>query len=126
MTTHQGHVLVVDDSHELLGLMSALLENAGLDAVTSHTPQQALALARQQDLCLLITDLDMPEMDGLQLLQQIRQLPGHAKLPVLLMSGHRLDGLAPQPGLHLLEKPFSIAQFNQLLDRALSCQPVDG
>lgn len=118
-------VLVVDDNVDLLGLLSVLLEDAGCDAVTTSSAGQALALAAGAPFALMITDLQMPGMDGLELIARIRALPGQAALPVMVMSGHPLHALAAEPLLFRLEKPFSVAQFNQLLGQALPARAPD-
>ena len=80
-------ILVVDDSSETTDMLSKLLEMDGAEVQTARGGMEALALAGQSDFDLVISDISMPEMDGYQLLQQLRQLPQMAKVPALALTG---------------------------------------
>lgn len=119
-------VLVVDDNPELVELIEMLLLNSGYQAVAVHCSSQALALAEQQRFSALFTDLMMPGMNGHELIQAVRNTTHNRELPVVIMSGLAMSEQAiDQPGIYHLEKPFSLADFNRALERAMVWQAVD-
>jgi len=80
-------ILVVDDSNETTDMLSKLLEMDGAQVHTARGGMEALALAGKSEFDLVISDISMPEMDGYQLLQQLRQLPQMANVPALALTG---------------------------------------
>ena len=80
-------ILVVDDSNETTEMLSKLLEMDGAKVRTARGGSEALALADNAAFDLVISDISMPEMDGYQLLQQLRQLPQMANVPALALTG---------------------------------------
>lgn len=80
-------ILVVDDSSETTAMLGKLLEMDGAYVQTAGGGREALALARKSTFDLVISDISMPEMDGYQLLQNLRSLPQMANVPVLALTG---------------------------------------
>jgi chemotaxis protein histidine kinase CheA len=82
-------ILVVEDSFTVRELQRSILEAAGYSVVTGRDGIDALAvLARNTDVALVVTDLEMPELDGLGLTRAIRANPSLAGLPVVVVSSH--------------------------------------
>src|SRR5688572_331557 len=80
-------ILVVDDSSETTDMLSKLLEMDGAEVHTARGGVEALALAGRSEFDLVISDISMPEMDGYQLLQELRQMPQMANVPALALTG---------------------------------------
>jgi PAS domain S-box-containing protein len=80
-------ILVVDDSSETTDMLSKLLEMDGAEVHTARGGMEALAIAGESVFDLVISDISMPEMDGYQLLQELRRLPQMAKVPALALTG---------------------------------------
>lgn len=80
-------ILVVDDSTETTDMLSKLLEMDGAHVQTACGGREALALARKSSFDLVISDISMPEMDGYQLIQNLRRLPKMANVPALALTG---------------------------------------
>jgi PAS domain S-box-containing protein len=80
-------ILVVDDSSETTDMLSKLLEMDGAEVHTARGGREALAIAGESEFDLVISDISMPEMDGYQLLQELRQLPQMSKVPALALTG---------------------------------------
>jgi len=80
-------VLVVDDQFTVRELQRRILEGAGYDVLTGANGREALdVIAREPDIDLVITDIEMPEMDGFALLDQVRAQEQTETLPVVIVS----------------------------------------
>lgn len=104
-------ILAVDDDTELRSVLVDELERHGFDVVGAEDADDALS-AMDERIDLLLTDVDLPGLDGIRLAEEIRRrLPG---LPVILISGAPLDrdGSGPDTrGLELIRKPFALAEL---------------
>ena len=83
----QKLILVVDDSRETTEMLSRLLQMEGAFVQTAKSGQDALKLARDSTFDLVISDISMPEMDGYELLRQLRHLPSMEHVPALALTG---------------------------------------
>ena len=81
-----AHVLVVDDEANVRKVIAALLEQAGYAASAASSAEEALELVRSLDPDLVLTDLRMPAMDGLDLLAHLRR--SFPEIPVVLLTAH--------------------------------------
>jgi DNA-binding response OmpR family regulator len=104
-------VLVVDDETHILQVVSLKLRNAGFEVTTAADGEEALELMGAERPDLLITDLQMPEMNGVQLCCRMRENPALADVPAMMLTarGYALD---PEDmsgtGLRaVISKPFS-------------------
>jgi len=77
-------VLIVDDEPNYLIVLSELLREEGLEVFTAGNGEEALKVARQTDLDLIITDMRMPGMDGLELLKTVKTI--NPDLPVIMVT----------------------------------------
>jgi two-component system chemotaxis sensor kinase CheA len=84
----QREILVADDSVTLRMLVKNILETAGYKVTTAVDGAEALAALRAEDFDLLISDIDMPKLDGIALCSKLRGLAATAELPILLLSSH--------------------------------------
>ncbi|HUV30564.1 MAG TPA: response regulator [Acidobacteriota bacterium] len=112
-------ILVVDDDADLLELLVDTLDTIGYEAVGASGGVEALAKLRESSYSLMITDIRMPDVDGLQLLKKVRR--HYARMPVLFITGvatRDIIGQASPDGF--LAKPFRISQIEQLIENALA------
>jgi len=79
-------VLIVDDEKNYPPIISAILENEGYETLTAYSGHEALEKLDDSDVDLVITDMKMPKMDGITLLEKIKQK--NSELPVILMTAH--------------------------------------
>jgi two-component system NtrC family response regulator len=79
-------ILIVDDEKNYLTILSAVLEDEGFEVLTALGAREALELYKTSDLDLILTDMKMPEMDGIELLEHIKS--HDADLPVIMMTAH--------------------------------------
>jgi CheY-like chemotaxis protein len=110
-----ARVFVIDDDQVVRRLARAILERGGHEVVALADGQSALAALEQSTPDIIITDLMMPRMNGLDLLRRIRADARWAALPVVLLTARgTADDMrqAQEAGVsHLLTKPFSSAQL---------------
>jgi two-component system NtrC family response regulator len=79
-------ILVVDDEANYLTVMQALLEEAGYEVLTALSGAEALKAAAQSDLDVVLTDMKMPKMSGIELLDEIKRL--YPDIPVIIMTAY--------------------------------------
>jgi DNA-binding NtrC family response regulator len=103
----------VDDERGIADTLAAILELAGFQAQATYGANKAMALLRDFEPALVITDVIMPEMNGVELATKIRDL--YPRTKILLMSGNAvtqeiLDDLKGQP-FEIVAKPFPPRQM---------------
>ncbi len=85
-------LLIVDDSTMLRDMLNYALNEGGYSDVTEGVDGvDGLAKAKANDFDLVITDVNMPNMDGLTLISELRKLPQYAKKPILVLTTERSD-----------------------------------
>ncbi len=84
-------ILLVDDRAENYAVVCSLLEPLGFELHVAYNGREALEQAIAQPPDLILTDIAMPEMDGLTLIQQLRQLPTFATTPIIVSSASVYD-----------------------------------
>lgn len=96
------HVLVVDDSKTIQFLQRVVLEEAGHHVSLASNGKQALEIVRAnpQSIDLVLSDIDMPQLDGFGLLSELRKSHSKADLPVILISSLPKDS-SKSKGLEL-------------------------
>ena len=87
MPTTPGHLLVVDDNKVNRLLIGRNLEQAGHQVAFAENGKQALEMLHAQSFDLVVLDIEMPELDGLQVLAQLTQDPALCRIPVVMASG---------------------------------------
>jgi two-component system chemotaxis response regulator CheY len=86
-------ILTVDDSAAMRQMVEVTLTSAGYAVEKATDGREALALAQSQSFDLVITDVNMPNMDGLSLVRGLRELPAYRFTPVLVLTTERSDEL---------------------------------
>lgn len=111
------NVLYVDDDRDYLKMVRFLFENAGISACFAESGSVALAAFREKPFDMIITDLNMPNMDGLELARNIRKL--NTKVPIIMITGssvhqHKLMDKDTQIS-SVLAKPVNIKNLLSLV-----------
>jgi len=117
-------VLIVDDQVSVRQMTRLTLEQIGIRNVyESDNGKDALSKASVQPLDLIISDYNMPEMDGLALLRAVRGHPAVRKLPFILLTGRgdrELVVKAAQAGVNnYLVKPFTQVTLREKIERVM-------
>jgi len=79
-------ILIVDDEKNYLTILSAILEDEGFEVLTAPGGQEALEVHKTSDLDLILTDMKMPAMNGIELLENLKSVD--PDLPVVMMTAH--------------------------------------
>jgi|SRR5689334_3137851 two-component system, chemotaxis family, chemotaxis protein CheY len=81
-----ARILTVDDSAAMRQMVEVTLTSAGYDVEQARDGREALDIAHNTSFDLVITDVNMPEMDGLTLVRQLRGMPGYKHTPLLVLT----------------------------------------
>ncbi len=79
-------IITVDDAATMRKMVSFTLKGAGHDVIEAADGREALTALQQRGVDLVITDVNMPNMDGLELTRQLRALPAFARTPIILLT----------------------------------------
>jgi CheY-like chemotaxis protein len=86
-------VLVVDDDVRNIFALSSLLERRGMTVLTAGTGREAIStLESTRDIAIVLMDIMMPEMDGYQTMQVIRENPSFRRLPIVALTAKAMKG----------------------------------
>ncbi|NOY89328.1 MAG: response regulator [FCB group bacterium] len=114
-------ILIVDDNPNMSSLLMEMLEVFDYESVRASDGQDALEKMESSKFSMVITDMRMPNMTGLELLEKIKEK--HPKLPVVLISGYSVDNggfednkIKPDG---FLAKPFMMSDIEKLLNSLL-------
>ena len=119
----QKRILAVDDEPGIARLIKVNLERAGYRVETAGDGAEAFDLIQENKYDLIISDVMMPKMDGMELLQKIRTTPSLAHLPVIMLTAKSQDadvtqGYAAGTDMYLT-KPFSPPELLTWVSRVL-------
>jgi EAL domain-containing protein (putative c-di-GMP-specific phosphodiesterase class I)/CheY-like chemotaxis protein len=116
-----GRILVVDDEEALVRVVARVLTGAGYEVVTAGDGKRASELLADGGFDAILSDIDMPKMNGIQLLQAVRQRDGD--VPVLLMTGNPDLETAVQAiahgALQYIIKPVDMEDLRKAVGRAV-------
>jgi two-component system chemotaxis response regulator CheY len=89
-------VLSVDDSSSIRQMVSFTLKSAGYEVVEAADGQEGLDKAKAKTVDLVLTDQNMPKMDGLTLIKTLRGMPAYSKVPILMLTTESSDAMKAQ------------------------------
>lgn len=116
-------ILAVDDSASMRQMVSFTLKGAGYEVVQASDGVEALEYARKNNVDLVLTDVNMPRMDGITLVKELRGLSGYRFTPMLVLtteSGQEKKMQGKQAGATgWIVKPFNPEQLLATIARVL-------
>ncbi|MCC7122089.1 MAG: response regulator [Gammaproteobacteria bacterium] len=117
-------ILAVDDSASMRQMVTFTLKGAGYDVIEAIDGQDALTKARGKQADIILTDVNMPNMDGIALIRELRKLPQYKFTPMLLLTTEsaadkKAEGKAAG-ATGWLVKPFNPDQLLATLKKVLS------
>jgi len=115
-------VLLADDSYVTREMERRLLEDAGFEVVAVDGGEPALARLADGDFDCLVTDVEMPDLDGLALTRRIRSIPHLSQLPVVVVSTlerpqDRLSGLEAGADAYIAKQSLNAEELVRLVRR---------
>lgn len=120
-----ARILVIDDEAAVRGLVATILRNAGHEVIETSDGKKGIDILSREPFDLLITDLLMPEKDGIEIIMEARR--DHPAIRIIAMSGGGMA--APSEYLPMAEllgaertlaKPFTGAELRALVDSVLA------
>jgi two-component system NtrC family response regulator len=119
-------ILIVDDEKNYLVVLSSFLSGEGYEPITADNAQQALDIVENTDLDLVLTDMKMPSMDGIELLRRIKEKS--PDLPVVMMTAYGTVEKAVEAmqlgAFNFVLKPFQNETLKQIIRNAVSTYSV--
>lgn len=126
MTQQKPAVLIVDDQPGIRRLLAEILSEDGHRVVVAANGYEALQLARETPLAMVLMDMKMPGLDGLTTLRELRR--GGEHCPVIMMTAYG-EAEAMQEALELgaaryISKPFDINAVKEIVTAAVAARTV--
>jgi CheY-like chemotaxis protein len=118
----------VDDSISVRKFVGQMLERSGFDVVTASSGTEALRQLETTAIHAVITDLEMPNGNGYELIEHLRLRPSTRELPIVILTtrgGEKHQELARRLGVrHYLTKPVEETAFVELMASLVATQPA--
>ena len=89
-------VLTVDDSASIRQMVAFTLKSAGYEVVEAVDGEDGLGKAKGRNADLVLTDQNMPKMDGLTLIKTLRGIPAYSRVPILMLTTESSDAMKAQ------------------------------
>jgi two-component system, chemotaxis family, chemotaxis protein CheY len=116
-------ILSVDDSASIRQMVAFTLKGAGYEVIEAADGQEGLEKAKTKTVDMVLTDQNMPRMDGLTLIKNLRSMPGYRNTPILMLTTESGDAMKQQGkaagATGWLVKPFDPAKLLEVTKKVL-------
>ena len=125
MSAGSATLLIVDDDREFLASLAVLLATLGYAVRSAHSVSEALDLLDTSKVDLVISDIRMPDVDGLDLIRILRHR--FPRIPTLLLSGACLNNadVIPREVKRILSKPVTLDELQRAIENSLPGRSTD-
>ena len=117
-------ILTVDDSPSIRQMLAYVLTSNGYKVIEADDGEQGLEFAKANQADLVLTDQNMPRMDGLTLIKALRSLPNYQKVPIMMLTTESSQALKQQGrdagATGWMVKPFDPEKLLEMLKRAFA------
>lgn len=124
--TAKSTILIADDEPNIRRVFEALFTKEGYNVLTAENGKRALALAAANNIDVLLTDLIMPDITGVEVLQQVKQL--HPNCAAIIVTAYGTIKSAVEAmrygAFHYLQKPFDMEEVRLTIKRALEARAL--
>ena len=114
-------ILIIDDDKDICEYMHLLLTQTGYDVVTETSPNQALELLKDEEFHVVVLDIMMPELNGMEVLEEIRKFD--TDIAIIIFTGFpSVDTAVTSMKYNVsdyIKKPFDVDEFNTTLEKIL-------
>lgn len=121
-------ILVVEDDPDIMRILTHALSAVGHQVVPAYGGEDAIRKVKAQKFDLVLTDLSMPKISGVEVIQAIKSDPATQHIPVLAVTAHVWDSIAQSAGQvgcdGYISKPFSPKQLVQEIQKYLKPSPA--
>lgn len=122
--TGKLRILIVEDSVDTAEILCLILQRSEHEVHCAYDGPAAIELARQKELDVVLLDIGLPHMDGYEVAQKLRQVPGGAQLQLVAITGYggaeEIQRIRAAGCDHYLRKPIALADLKALLSSALA------
>ena len=122
MPERTARILIIDDDKQICVILADLVKKEGFEALTAYEGEKALSIVRSEDPDLMLVDMMLPGMDGMEVMRQVKEIV--PELPVVFITAHadaRGAVNAIKAGAHdYLSKPFDNHEVIRVVHRALA------
>jgi len=114
-------ILIVDDELNMRLVLSAMLKKEGYEVASASDGREALQILKSSKIAVVVTDLKMPDIDGMELLNHISEQ--HPEIPVIMITAHGTVATAVEAlkkgALDYITKPFDIDELKNVISKAM-------
>ena len=114
-------ILIIDDDEDICEYMELLLTQSGYDVVTETSPTRGLELLREDEFHVVVLDIMMPELNGMEVLEEIRSFD--SDIAIIIFTGYPSVDTAVTSMKYdvsdYIKKPFDVDEFNSTLEKIL-------
>jgi len=116
-------ILTVDDSPSIRQMVRVVLSTAGYEVHEAGDGREGLTVAKSKQVNMIVTDLNMPNMDGLTFIRELRKLPAYSGTPIIFLTTESDDGMKQQAkaagATGWITKPFKQEQLMAAVKKLL-------
>lgn len=123
------NILIIDDDPAMIKLFELIAKKAGFNVISATNGVEGLKKINQQDFILVITDLKMPIMNGIDFIKEARKIPKFMNFPFVIVTGNFQEfsgDVALLKNLTIMEKPIKQKDLEELLDHTLKVPSKKG
>jgi len=120
-------VLIVDDEKNIRLTLSQALEVLEVETDTAANGEEALAKLKEREFCLILLDLKMPGMDGMEVLRRVREIRPDIRVIILTAYGTIESAVEAMKlgAIDFIQKPFSAEEIRELVSRVMDREKLD-
>jgi len=124
MTERKPRILIAEDFEENRIALKLILKHTGFDVIEAEDGRQAVEAVRREKPDLVLMDITLPVIDGLQATREIRSDEKFERLPIIILSAHDNDEIRRQAaeagGSEYISKPVEIEELKKLIEGCLT------